>query len=79
MMFFNLYIKVFKLKIWICSFYVEALNACKAEILLAFAEFRSILKQVLAWPFKCRILDYRFSNLEVKGSGKKLRGVSDRI
>jgi len=69
MMFFNLYIKIFKLNIGICSLSVEACE--KLKCFLAFAKFRSILKQVLAWPFKCGILDYRFSNLDIKDTGKK--------
>lgn len=48
----------------------------KLRLFLAFAEFRSIIKQVLAWPFKNGLLDYRFSNLEIKDTGKKWWGVS---
>lgn len=72
---FNLSSKFLKLNVWICSFYVTALNSCKAEIVFGFAKFRGIIKQVLAWPFKRGVFDCKFSNLKIKDTGKKCRGV----
>lgn len=52
MMFFNLYIKVFKLNIQICSFYMEALNSCKAKILFGFCKIQKHFKAGIGMAFQ---------------------------